>query len=102
MTSNVPLATLLGMSATTQLWAVADRGPAPAASIPSVLEIPVPQMGTKCQHHFSEQGVPAPREEEEEMDINNLPEECPCHKQKEGRLAVKALKEPTEKPSPKN
>ena len=60
-----------------------------------VLEMPVPQMGTKYQHHSSNQGVPAPRQEEEEMvDIDKLPEEHPCHKQKEGRLVAKALKEP--------
>ena len=49
LTSNVSLAAILGMSATTQLWAIADRGPAPAASIPSISEIPASQAGTKCQ-----------------------------------------------------
>ena len=34
LTSNVLLATLLGMSATAQLWALADGGPALASSIP--------------------------------------------------------------------
>ena len=52
-------------------------------------------MGTTHWHHSSDQGVPAPRQEEEEMaDINDPLKECPCHRQKEGRLAVKALKEP--------
>ena len=95
LTGNVPLAALLGMSATTQQLAVVDGGPAPASSIPSVLEMPVPQTGTKCQWHSSDKGVPAPRQEEEEMaDINNPPKEHPHHKPKEGGLAAKALKEP--------
>ena len=34
------------------------------------------------------------QEEEETVDINDLPKEHPCHKQKEGRPVAKALKEP--------
>ena len=94
LASDVPLAALLGMSATAQLQAVVDGGLATAASIPSVSEMLVPQMGAKCWCHSLDQGVPTPRQEEEEMaDINDLHEECPCHKWKEGRLAVKTLKE---------
>ena len=94
LTGDVPLATLLRMLATAQLWAVVDRWPAPAAPIPSVLEVPVPQVGAKCLHHSSDQGVPIPRQEEEEMaEIDDTSKEHPCCKQKEGRLAVNALKE---------
>ena len=83
------------MLATTQLQAVADRGLVLAAPIPSVSEMPAPQVGTKCWHHSLDQGVPTPRQDKEEAaNINDKPEECPCQKQKEGRLAAKALKEP--------
>ena len=95
LTSYVPLATLPGMSATTQLQVVADEGPAPASSIPSASEMPVSQMGAKHWCHSSDQGVPAPRQEEEEMmDIDDLSKECPHCKQKEGRLASRTLMEP--------
>ena len=83
------------MLATAQLGVVANRGLAPASSIPSVSEMTVPQMGAKCQCHFSDQGVPTLRQEEEGIvGINDLPKEHPCQKQKEGRPALKALKEP--------
>ena len=83
------------MLATTQLWAIADRGLAPTASIPSISEMPAPQAGSKCQCYSSDQGVPTLRQNEEEMvDIDDMLKECPHHKQKEGRLAVKALREP--------
>ena len=95
LTNDVLLATLLGMSATIQLWAVTDRGPSPAASIPSVSEMPVPQAGAKHQCHSLDQGLPTLRQEEEEMtDIDDIPKEHPHHKRKEGKPAVKALKEP--------
>ena len=48
LTGDVPLATLQGMLATAQLWAVEDRGSALASPIPRALEIPGPQVGTKC------------------------------------------------------
>ena len=51
LTGNVPLATLLGMSATTQLQAVADRGPTPATSNPGVLGAPALLIGANCWHH---------------------------------------------------
>ena len=66
LTSNMPLATLIGMSAAAQLWAVADVGLAPASSIPSVSEMSVPQMGAKHQCSSPDQGVPTLRQEEEE------------------------------------
>ena len=95
LTGNVPLATILGMSVTGQLQAVADRELAPAASIPSILEMPSPQVGTKCWCHSSDQGMPTLRQDEEGMaDIDDMPEEHPCQKQNEGRLELKALKEP--------
>ena len=103
LTSNVPLAAILGMSATTQLWAMTDRGPAQTVAdrgsvqtppIPSVLGTLVPKPGVKCQCHSSDQGVPAPGQDEEEVpDIDDTPEECPHKKWKDRRLAGKALKE---------
>ena len=58
-----------------------DGGPAPAAPIPSVSEMPVPQVGTKCWHHSSDQGVPTLRlEEQETADLDDTPEEHPHHK----------------------
>ena len=95
LTSNVPLATLLGMSATTQLWVVAEGGLVPTSSIPSMSEMPVPLMGAKCWYCSSDQGVAILRQEEEEaVDIDDIPEEHPHCKWKEGRPAVKTLKEP--------
>ena len=40
LSSDMPLATILGMSATTHLWAVVDGGPTPTASILNVSEMP--------------------------------------------------------------
>ena len=94
-TSDVPLAAILGMSATSQLWAMVDGWLVLAASIPSVLETPAPQAGAKHWCYSSDQGVPTLRQEEEEMaDIDDIPKEHACHKWKEGRLVAKALKEP--------
>ena len=74
---------------------MADGGPAPAASILSVSEMPAPQGGTKCCHLSSDQGEPTLRQEEEETeDIDDIPEECLHHKWKEGRPTVKTLKQP--------
>ena len=47
LTGNVPLAAILGMLATAQMWAVADGGLVPAASIPNVLDTPALQVGAK-------------------------------------------------------
>ena len=95
LNNDVPLATLLGMSAATQLWAVADGGLAQASSIPSVSEMPVPQMGAKHWCHSSDQGVPTLMQDEEEMVvIDDLPKECPHCMQNEGRPVMKAIKEP--------
>ena len=83
------------MSATIQLWVVADGELAPIASIPGVLEMPAPLTGAECQCCSSDQGVLAPRQEEEEMvEFDNTPKEHPHQKWKEGRSAAKALKEP--------
>ena len=71
----MPLATLLGMSATAQLQAVVDGGLAPVSSIPSVSVMPVPQLGAKHQHQSLDQGIPTPKQEEEMVDINDPPEE---------------------------
>ena len=91
----MPLATILGMSATTQLWAVVDRGLVLVASTPSVLGTPVPQVGIKCWCHSSDQGVPALRQDEVYVAyFDEMPKEHPHRKQKGGRQAGKALKEP--------
>ena len=67
---------------------------APAASIPSVLGMPATQVGAKHWYCSSDQGVPNPRQDEEETtDTDDMPKECPHQKWKEGRLAAKALKE---------
>ena len=47
LTSNVPLATILEMPATTQPQAVSGRELTSTASIPSVLEMPAPLRGAK-------------------------------------------------------
>ena len=62
------------------------------------------QVYQRCQHHKwvqnasaipADQGVPALRQGEEEMaDIDDIPKEHPCCKQKEGRPAAKTLNEP--------
>ena len=74
LTSIIPLGTILGMSATAQLWAVVNGGLMPVASMPSVLQIPAPLTGVKCQCHSSHQAVPTPRSEEEETaELNDTP-----------------------------
>ena len=90
LTGNVPLATIQGMLATTQLEAILGRGLASAASIPIVWEMLAPQGGTKCWHHSSY----LKQEEEETVETDHTTEEHPCQNQKEGRLPAKALKEP--------
>ena len=94
LTNDVPLATILGMLATAQLWAIADRGLVLAPPTPIELGTPVLQVGGKCWCHSSDQGAPTPKgprqDEEEAANIDEVPEECPHRKHKEG----KALKEP--------
>ena len=81
LTGNVPLAIILGMLATTQLQAMADRGLVKAPPTPSTFGIPVPQVGTKYQHPSSDQGVPTLRQDEDEMaNIDDIPEEHPHKK----------------------
>ena len=53
LTGDIPLAALQGMSATAQLWAMADRKLAPTAPIPRVPEMPAPPTGTECQCYSS-------------------------------------------------
>ena len=93
LAGNVPLAAILGMSATTQLEAVSDRGLAPAASIPIVSEMLAPEGGTRHWHHSSD----LKQEEEETVEPDHTTEECPHQKQKVGRPAAKALKDPCHK-----
>ena len=75
LTSNMPLATILEMSAATQLGAVLGRGPVPAATIPIVSEMLALQGGAKCQHHLSN----LKQEEEETVNqttlLKNIPTE---------------------------
>ena len=93
LTSHRPLAAILGMSPTTQLWAIAGRGLVPALPTSSVLGTPVSQVGGKWQCHSSNQNASALKglrqDEEEAADDDEVPEECPHRKCKEG----KALKE---------
>ena len=57
--------------------------------------MPAPQAGVKHWPCSFNHGVPTPRLEEDEMaDIEDIPEDHPHHKQKEGRPTMKALKEP--------
>ena len=92
LTSNVPLAAMLEMPATTQLQAAADREPTSATSIPSVSEMPAPLMGAKQWHHSYNQGVSMPRQDET-AELDNIPEEPPCQKWKEGGSVARPLKE---------
>ena len=64
LTGDVPLAAILGMLATAQLWAISDRGSVSAAPTPSVSGTPALQVGIKCQHCSSDQGVPTSRQDE--------------------------------------
>ena len=78
LTGDVPLASILQMSATAQLWAVVNGGLMPVASIPSISEMPAPLLGTNQQCHSSDQGVPTPRlEEEERVELDDTPKESP-------------------------
>ena len=74
LTGDMPLATILGMSATTKLEANTTRG-------------------AKCQCHSSD----LKQEEEETVEPDHTTEECPHYKWKEGRPVAKALKEPHHK-----
>ena len=73
LTGDVLSATILGMLATAQKWAVADGGQTPAASIPNVSEMPAPQAGAKWWCHSSNQR----QEEEETVELDDTPEEHP-------------------------
>ena len=73
----MPLATCLEMSATAQLWTVVGGELAPATSNPIMSEMPVPQVGTKCWHHSSDQGVPLLRQEEEMAELDDTLKEHP-------------------------
>ena len=75
LTSDIPLAAILGMSATVQLWAVAGTGMAPMPPTPSVSETPVPQSGGKCWCHSSDRSAPTPKglwlDDKEAIDTKN-------------------------------
>ena len=88
LTSNVLLATILGMLATM------GKELTSATSIPRVLETRAPVNGMKKMCHSSNQGASMPRPEEEDTpELDVTPEEPPHQKQKEGRPAAKPLKE---------
>ena len=53
LTGDVPLATILGMSVTAQLQAVAGRGSVPEPPTPNVSRTPVLQVGEKHHCHLS-------------------------------------------------
>ena len=64
------------MSAIVQLWAmadgglaqtVADRGLVQTPPAPSVSGTLAPQVGIKCWHHSSDQGVPTPGQKESDI-----------------------------------
>ena len=60
LTGNVPLAALLGMLTTVQLWVMADEEPAPTAPSQDARDASTTNS-TKCQHCSSDQDVPALR-----------------------------------------
>ena len=95
LTCDVPLACLLWMSATAQLHAVEDGGPAPVSSIPNVSRWQyhkwVPNASTIPQPRMYQ---PQGKRRRKQQTINDPPKEHPCHKQKERKPAAKALKEP--------
>ena len=94
LTGDVPLATILGMSATTQLEAISGSGLVPAASIPIVSEMLAPQRGTKCWHHSSN----LKQEEEETGEPNHTTEECPHQNGKREGYWQRLLKSPAVRP----
>ena len=72
----MPLATMLGMPATTQPQAAAGREMTPAASIPSVSEMPASLMDAKQWCHSFGQGVSMPRQEDT-AEPDNTPKKPP-------------------------
>ena len=86
LTGDVLLATILGMSATTKLQAVVGREPMPAASIPSVLQMPAPHEGTKCWCHSSN----LRQEEEEIVELDDTAKGMPSSKMERGEAGGKA------------
>ena len=94
LTGNVPLATILGMAATTQQPATAGREPMSTASPPTVSEMPVPPTRTKwwcCS--FNWETTTLEPEEEEAAGLDITPEEQLHQRQKEGRPLARLLKE---------
>ena len=88
-TSNVPLATILGIPATTQPQAVAGKELTSTASIPQC--IGDASISNGCKITF-DQGVPTPRQEET-VELDDTPEEPPCCTWKEGRSVVRPIKQ---------
>ena len=98
LTSDMSLATILGMSATAQLEVILGRDSAPVASIPIVLEMLAPQGGAKCWCHSSNLN----QEEEETVKPDHTTEEHPHQNGMRGGQQQKLLKSPTMKPFPRS
>ena len=93
-TSNMPLAALLGMSATTQFWVMVENTSTHRPHPKSARDTSTTN-GNKCRCHSSDQDVLAPRQDEEEtLEPGYPPKECLHQKRKEGRTVAKTLKEP--------
>ena len=94
LTHDVPLPTILGMSAIIQLLAKAGIGLVPIPPTPSVSGTPVPQVSGKCWCHSSDLSAPTPKglrqDGEDTADDNEMPDKWSCRTNKEG----KALKVP--------
>ena len=91
------------MSAIAQLLAAVNTGMAPMPPTPSVLETPMPQSGGKCQHHSYNQSAPTCKgqqpDEEEAVHDEEVMEECPWWKCKEGKALKESWKEAFSKES---
>ena len=87
LAGDVPLAAILGISATAQLQAIAGRRLVTTPPTPSVSGTPALQVGGKCQCYSSNWSAPTPKglrqDEEEIANDDEVLEECPHRKHKE-------------------
>ena len=88
LASGLSLAPILGKPATAQLQATTDMGSIPAPLTSSLSDTPAPQPGIKWQCYSSNQGMPNPRQDEEEAP-DDTPKEPPHKKQKTMSKAFK-------------
>ena len=94
LTGNVPLATILGMLATTLQPATVGRELMSTAFPPTVSEMPAPPTGTKQWCCLSNQEATTLRPEEEEaVGLDITPKEQFHQRQKEGWPLARLLKE---------